>query len=146
MKPRVLERGVDLRHQVAGDAILVVVALDEEAERGDVAPVGDGQLVDRVEVPERAEDRRELGVELELGERLEPVRQQPQALDRVDRVHRPLERQVDVEALEQDRRLIDELVAIADRERRDSRQELVQGDALGEGAGWLANRPRGAHV
>ena len=75
MKPACSSAGSILRDQVVGDAILgVVVALDEEAERGDVAAVGDGQLVDGVEVPERAEDRRELGVELELAERLEPVR------------------------------------------------------------------------
>ena len=45
-----LETGIDFGDQVVRAVVGVMAALDEEAQRCDVAAVGNGQLVDGVEV------------------------------------------------------------------------------------------------
>ena len=75
-----------------------------------------------MQVAQRCQRRRDLGVELDLGRHrlgrrlVEALAQQAQALHRVDGVHGPLERQVDVGLGEQDDRLVDDQLALVERE------------------------------
>jgi hypothetical protein len=92
LKAGVLERCVDVRDEVVGRPVGVGVALDQKADGGHVAAVGVGQLVDGVEVAQRAKHARELGVELQFAERIHAPLQQRQSLHGIDGVHRALER------------------------------------------------------
>ena len=106
-----------------------------EPERG-------GQQVVGVQVAHRGEDVGQLAVELHLrapgllGQRRQPVAQQPQPLHRVDRVHRPLEHQVHVALLDHHQCLVDEQQAVGQRERAvaHAAEEVAQQRRLG-GAG-----------
>ena len=61
-----------------------------------------------------------------LEHRVEAVSEKLQALDRVDGVHGPLERQVNVELLDQDQGLIDDQPALFYRETAGRREEFFQ--------------------
>ena len=52
------------------------------------------------------------------------ARQQPEALQRVDRVHRDLEWEVDVVLLEQHDRLVDDQLAFVQRQRAGGLEEI----------------------
>ena len=96
--------------------------LDEEGQEGGAGRERGGQQVVGVQVAHRGEDLGQLAVELDLGaagllrQRGEPVAQQAQPLHRVDRVHRPLEHEVDVALLDHHERLVDEEQAVGERE------------------------------
>nr|WP_255344909.1 hypothetical protein [Streptomyces avermitilis] len=128
-------------HEVG--ALLVGVPLDEERQEGDLADEGLGEQVVGVQVPDRVEDLRHLGVEHPLRWHvlrrlsLQTVDEQPKALDRVHRVHRGLERQVDVVLLQQDQRLGGDESTLVERQRSRLPQE---GGQVGGGRQVLAHR------
>ena len=69
---------------------------------------GAGQDVVGVQVAQVGEDVDQLVVELPLGQRGQALRQQAEALQRIGGVHRPLERQVDVEPVDHGHGLADD--------------------------------------
>ena len=116
--------------------------LDEERQERGAGAERRRQQVVGVQVAHRGEDVGQLAVELDLrspgllGQRGEPVAQQPQPLHRVDRVHRPLEHEVDVALLDHHQRLVDEQQAVGQRERAvaHATEEVAEQRSLG-GAG-----------
>ncbi len=69
-------------------------------------------------VAQPGEDGGELGVEAPVGKVGTPLAEQPEALDRVGGVHRPLQGQVAVETVEQGLEGVEHLLAVAWRQRR----------------------------
>ena len=81
------------------------------------------------------EDADQLVVEAALGQPLQSVAEQPEPLDRVDGVHRPLERQVDVELLDQHACLVGDESALLGIELAGEPEEVRQGHHARQPAG-----------
>ncbi len=90
---------------------VVLVLLDEDAEERETLVAARKDVV-RVQVAQLDEDPQQLGVEPGFGQRRHVVAEQPQALQRIHGMHRPLQRQVHVEALDQHLGLVDEGPAV----------------------------------
>ena len=116
--PRVLH---PLRHQVL-PLTAVPDLLDEERQPGDLRVERSRQPVAGVQVTQRVERGHQLGVEPDLcghgfGRQLiEVLAQEAQPLHRIDGMHRPLQGQVHVGVGEQHDRLIDDQLAVLQRE------------------------------
>jgi hypothetical protein len=119
-------------HHIVGRAILVEVLLDPERQEGDLAREGTGQQIVGVQVSHRVEDPRQLGVEQPLrthrlgGLAFQADPQQTQALHRVDRVHRRLERKVHIVLLQQHQGLLHEEPALLKGESARTTEKLAQ--------------------
>jgi hypothetical protein len=79
-----------------------------------------------VQVTEAREDPDQLVVEAALGHPFEAVAQQLETLNRIDGVHGALEREMDVEILDQHTRLVDETSPLGGAELAGLGNELTQ--------------------
>ena len=134
-----------MRHRPGGrcDDVAALGALemilDPEGQEGHHLAIGRRQQVIGVEIAHAGEDGGHLGVEAGLAVELgEPVTEQAKALERLDRVHRALQRQVDVIAFEKEDGLVDEgeLLVRAERacagEEGLERRGALRGVAVGQ--------------
>jgi hypothetical protein len=99
---------------VSPHPLLIEILFDPERQESKLPLVRHRQPVERVEIPNRVKDRQHLGVKDAIRRQGARVRMlqssahDPQPLDRIDRVHRYLERQMHVVLLEQKQRLLDD--------------------------------------
>jgi hypothetical protein len=106
----------------------VVELLHQERQEGGVLVVGRRQDVVRMEVAQALEDVDHLIVELPLAKRPERAAQELELLHRVDGVGGALERQVNVEVVDQDDGLIDERAPLGFAQRARHGVEFGQAD------------------
>ena len=118
------------RHDVADDVfadVIVPIGFHAERQGGSDGIERRRQQVIGVKVAQRREDVGHLRVEGAFRCKLrEPVPEQPQPLQRVDRMHGPLQGQMRVAALEHNDRLLDDERAFLRSERHHGGEEFVQ--------------------
>jgi hypothetical protein len=148
---RVGEALEQARHDVVALAGGVVELLHQERQERGVLVIGRRQDIVGVEVAQALEDVDHLVVELALAERREPAAQELELLHRVDRVGGALERQVNVDVVDQDQRLIDDRAPLGLAQRARHGVEFGQADDRSEvrigarvdrrgGFGWHGSR------
>ncbi len=135
---RMAEPGCDV-----GDEILALPALDvvfhHERQEGQHGTERKRKQIIGVQVVQGGEDLGHFAVEGDLrgqgqriGRMLQFLQEQLETLDRVDRMHRPLQGQVDIVLLEQDQRLADQQLAVLERQFAHRHQEGCQVHCAGK--------------
>ena len=116
--------------------------LDQERQHSGTVGEGRRQHVVGVEVPQVGEDVDELVVELPLGQGRQPLEPEAETLQGIGGVHRPLQRQVHVQAVDHRHRLANDRGSLClgqrDRLVRAQLGERDGGGGFGAGAGATA--------
>jgi hypothetical protein len=107
LEHRVLAAGLDLGDDVPRRFVLEVL-LHAERQVGGPGAQRLRQDVGGVEIPQAGEDRDQLGVEGRVGQAGGVTLEQPETLERIDRVHCTLQGEVDVNVLDERQRLVNE--------------------------------------
>ena len=123
---------LDRADEVTPLALLPVLLDPERDERGP-ARIRRREDVVRVQVAQPDEDADHLVVEASARVGLQPSIEQSQPLHRIDRVHGALEREVDVQLLDEDLRLSHDLAALVEGQILGGCEQFGQRRRLGHG-------------